>query len=86
MVIVLDTPLKQKIMQSGTLARTYLALQDNPKGLTISEVAEITGLAENSVYVHGVRELFNAQVCDRITLETKNERRTVYRLKTEDLI
>lgn len=67
-----------KILQNGPRSRTYLALQANPDGLTLAEIADITGLSIETVQRSSARELFNLQVAEH-SGGSRSER--VYKLK-----
>ena len=77
----METEILDSILHRGSFARTVIALQ-TPKakkdGLTTSEIAEITGLSVSTIDNHPARELFNAQIVDRIEDETRGR---VFKLK-----
>ena len=68
--------LVRKIAGSGSAARVHYALSSHPEGLSIQDIAEITGLKKSTIYVKGVRELFNCQMLEEI----RRPQRTIYRL------
>lgn len=67
-----------KILRSGSMARTTIALQSNPAGMTLAEICEITGLSPLTVRKRDLRLMFNAQVVER---EENDEGEKVYKLK-----
>lgn len=81
--IALDGPripqeILEEILHSGSGSRTFLALQAHPEGLTMEEIADITGLSEETIKRGSARHLFNLQVLER-SGETRDKR--VYKLK-----
>ena len=74
-IIAID-PRYQAVARSGSQARIHFVLEKFPKrGLTLSEVAELTGLKESSTYV-ALRDLFRAQVVK----ETRTQQTRIYQL------
>lgn len=74
-------PRDKAIARSGSQARTHFVLEKFPgRGLTINEIAELTGLKKSSAYV-ATRDLFNAQKCEKIQSKGTPAR---YRLLEEE--
>jgi hypothetical protein len=69
-------PVEKTVAECGSTARVHYALSRHPEGLSIQDMAEITGLKKSTVYVKGVRELFNCQMLE----EVRGPKRRVYRL------
>jgi len=76
-IVALDPFTEKTVARSGAMSRVHFALSRHPEGLSLSEIAEITGLKPSTIDKHGVRNLFNFQVVDRIQ---DVDRGTVYKL------
>lgn len=77
---MLSSEMEQIISRGRSDARCLTALQEHPAGLTIGELAEITGLTPKTVYVRGMRVLFNAQLIEKV--ERRDQ--TIYRVINHD--
>jgi len=76
-IIALDNYVEKTIARSGSMSRVHFALTQHPSGLSLSEICDITGLAESTVKIHGIRNLFHFQRIEKIEDENRD---TVYRL------
>lgn len=80
---ILDKDTLLKVIRSGTMSRTYVALQNHPNGLTVEEIADICGLKPDNVYKNGVLQLFNAQLVRRT--EEKGKGTIYYLLEDKEM-
>jgi len=53
------------LSKSGTVSRTHLAITSKPKGLTIEEICEISGLTRGNIEAHGIPPLVKFQIIER---------------------
>lgn len=77
--VAIDPVIDSLIAKSGSISRVYYTLERSPKGLTIQDVAKLTGLSETTCYIR-VRQLFNAQKVQEI----RRDNVRLYRLRPLD--
>jgi len=53
------------LSKSGTVSRTHLAITSKPKGLTIEEICEISGMTRGNIEAHGIPPLVKFQIIER---------------------
>lgn len=70
-VVAIDS----RIAQSGSKAQIYYVLERKPLGLSIEDIAQITGLTPTTCYIR-IRELFNAQMVK----ETRTQQTRTYQI------
>lgn len=58
--------IERTVGHSGSISRVHWALSVHPEGLTLKEIAEITGLAESTIRIHGIRNLLNFQIAREV--------------------
>jgi len=81
-IVALDRYTEKTIAHSGAMSRVHFALGRRPRGLTLEEIAAITGLASSTIRIHGLRNLFHFQMVDKFEDENRG---TVYTLPRVDI-
>lgn len=76
-VVVIDS----RIAQTGSVAQIYYVLERRPQGLSLEDVAKITGLTPTTCYIR-IRELFNAQMVE----EVRRHDTRIYKLTRPEIV